>query len=281
MRTAHVRDFYDASTPIYEIFAYSKKTLSIHYGYWEKDTKTVAQAMHNEDQAIIENGKIQKNSLVLDAGCGVGGSSIYIAQKTGARIVGISLSPSQVKLARKYAKMKKVDNLVKYEVTNYNQTSFPDNTFDVVYGIESICYAFPKIDFLKEAYRILKPGGRLVISDGFRKRDLHTEAEREIVENFIYGFALQEMVSMAEMKEQINHAGFTKIHSQSKLNEVLPSVKYYYYLSKIFLPFARAFKNLHPSMLAMYRNGIACINAYLGIKAGIADYGIMVATKVH
>jgi tocopherol O-methyltransferase len=279
MSTARVRQFYDASTPIYEIFAYTKNALSIHYGYWEKDTKTIEQAMYNEDRAVIETGNIRKGQLILDAGCGVGGTSIYIAQQTGARVVGISLSPKQVLLARKYAKRKNVDHLVKYEVADYTRTDFPDNTFDVVYGIESICYAFPKTEFLKEAYRILKPGGRLVISDGFRKRNLHTESERNIVEKFLYGFALQEMISIPEMTEQIHRTGFTKVHSHSKLEKVLPSVKYYYSLSKVFLPWAGLFKKFHPSILAMYRNGVACVNAYLGIKAGIADYGLVWAIK--
>ena len=53
------------------------------------------------------------------------------------------------------------------DIINYYQDCQKDETFDVVYGIESVCHAFDKKAFLEEAWRVLKPGGVLVILDGF------------------------------------------------------------------------------------------------------------------
>ncbi len=111
---------------------------------------------------------IKPDDTVLDAGCGVGGSSIFLASTLGCRVTGITLSERQVNLAIENAKKtENIDGLVDFKVMNYYATDFPDASFDVIWGCESICYADSKEQFIKEAYRLLKPGGRLVVADGF------------------------------------------------------------------------------------------------------------------
>ncbi|MBC7872682.1 MAG: methyltransferase domain-containing protein, partial [Ferruginibacter sp.] len=141
-------------------------SLAIHFGYWDAKVKSFPQSLLRMNEVMIAAAAIRSSDKVLDAGCGVGGSSIFMATVLGCRVTGITLSDRQVEHAIINAKAKGVDNLVDFKAMDYCATDFPDASFDVVWGCESICYADSKEQFIKEAFRLLKPGGRLVIADG-------------------------------------------------------------------------------------------------------------------
>ncbi len=105
---------------------------------------------------------------MLDAGCGLGGSAIWLAQQFGAEVVGVNLVASQVYRARRSAYRHGVSDRVRFERRDFTRTGFPEGNFDVVWAIESICHTSDKPAFLVEARRLLKPGGRLVVADLFR-----------------------------------------------------------------------------------------------------------------
>jgi cyclopropane fatty-acyl-phospholipid synthase-like methyltransferase len=125
---------------------------------------------------------------VLDAGCGVGASSIYLARTFGCRVDGITISPRQVGFARRNAARAKVGHLVEFHEMDYLATSFPDATFDVVWGLESICYAESKERFIRESHRVLKDGGRFVVADGYASRRDYSDTEKKMMDKWLDGW---------------------------------------------------------------------------------------------
>jgi ubiquinone/menaquinone biosynthesis C-methylase UbiE len=136
-------------------------------GYYDTSIKSHEESLLRLNEVIFDIAKIRQNDLVLDAGCGVGGSSIWLAKLKGCKVIGISLAKKEIKLARKFSKQNKVDNIIRFEAMNMINTNFPDNFFNVIIAIESTCYIINKLFFLREASRILKQGERLIISDYF------------------------------------------------------------------------------------------------------------------
>ncbi len=143
------------------------KSLAIHYGYRDHKARNFRTSLQRMNEVMAETAKITSSDQVLDAGCGVGGSSIFLAATIGSNVTGISLSERQVQQALDNAVKRGVSEKVKFEVADYCRTPFPDASFDVVWACESSCYADDKALFVKEAYRLLRPGGRLVVADGF------------------------------------------------------------------------------------------------------------------
>src|SRR3989344_7033597 len=185
-----VSDYYDYMLPFYRFFWHvDSDSNAVHYGFWEDRTKSFKESLLETNKFLSEKVKLSKNDFVLDAGCGIGGSSIWIAKNIGAKVVGITLSKRQAEKALSLAKKNEIENLVSFSVMDYLKTNFSDETFDVVWAIESVCYTPDKSNFLHEAQRILKKGGRVIVGDGFLLREPRNEKERKIVDDFTDGFA--------------------------------------------------------------------------------------------
>jgi cyclopropane fatty-acyl-phospholipid synthase-like methyltransferase len=272
-----VAAFYDASNLIYRLFVYNALSLGIHYGFWDQDTTSIHHALLNENREVMELAKIRETSRVLDAGCGVGGTAIYIAKHTGAHVVGLSLSARQIASAKRHAIRYSVADRTDFLVGTYMHIPAPAQTYDAVYGIESVCHAQPLEQFLQEAYRVLKPGGRLVIADGYRKRDPQNEQEEKVYRRFLYGYCLEHIGSAADMTGQLMRTGFTGVREINRLAAVTPSVRHFAAKARVFTPMAAALRHAHPVFAAAYRNGVAATAAYQTIQNGTIDYAIHVA----
>jgi MPBQ/MSBQ methyltransferase len=102
---------------------------------------------------------------ILDVGSGIGGSARQMAQRwpATAHVTGITLSNAQVARATSIACTQGVSN-VAFFTCDAQRLAFADETFDVVWAVESECHMPDKAQFVREMVRVLKPGGSLVIA---------------------------------------------------------------------------------------------------------------------
>jgi cyclopropane fatty-acyl-phospholipid synthase-like methyltransferase len=228
-----VEKYYEKTHFWYRLLWY-RKDLAIHYGFWDTTTRSQFEAVINENRFLAEQAQITQNDHVLDAGCGVGGSAIWLAKTIGCHVLGITISPSQVKAARKNAVKNGVSELVSFELIDYMSTSFPYSTFDVVWGIESFCHAPSKRALFKELWRILKPGGRIVIADGFQKREPHTLSEQKTLLSFFNGLAVYDIPQWDEYEKILHETGFKNIRRWDKTDAVRPSAQRIFWIGVFF-----------------------------------------------
>jgi cyclopropane fatty-acyl-phospholipid synthase-like methyltransferase len=200
-----VEKYYNDTLQLYNFF-YSNDAL--HYGFWHKDTKKLSDAIKNTNIFVAELLDLNKDDYVLDAGCGVGGTSLFMAEKFKAKITGITLSAKQLIQAKRKAAKKKLDKLVNFEKMDFNKTAFQNETFTKIFGLESVCYAYDKLDFLKEAYRILKVGGKIVVADGFLSKRQLTEEEDVIYKKCLLGWKVDNLSHRDDFFKYLEKAGF-------------------------------------------------------------------------
>jgi tocopherol O-methyltransferase len=107
---------------------------------------------------------VRQASHILDVGCGIGGSSLYLAQKFDAAVTGITLSPVQARRATERAQAAHLMTPAQFLVADALQMPFGDQSFDLVWSLESGEHMPDKLKFLEECDRVLKPGGTLVMA---------------------------------------------------------------------------------------------------------------------
>jgi cyclopropane fatty-acyl-phospholipid synthase-like methyltransferase len=271
-------DYYRDTENAYKDSWDLNNSLAIHYGYWDNQVKSFSQSLLRMNEVMMEAAAIKQTDKLLDAGCGVGGSSIFLASVLGCNVTGITLSEIQAEQATANAKQKGVESLVNFKVMDYCATDFPDASFDVVWGCESICYADDKQQFIK-AYRLLKPGGRLVVADGFVTKSEYND--RPVIRKWLDGWQVKTLESPSRFKNLLELEGFRNIaytdiskyvtHSSRRL------LKYYFLAKCYLLGKTLTFSN---KSTAMQRKNIkACWYQYWGLKLQFWQYGIFISQK--
>lgn len=186
-----VARYYDKVQWLYNLGWSSGGTRSLHYGLWWDDTRSLAVAIANGDRFVAEKLAVNASDHVLDMGCGVGGTSVYLAKTFGCRVTGITVSRVQLEQAAKYAAASGVGHLVKFELMDFTTMTFRDAMFTKAFTQETANYAADKRTLVREAHRVLVPGGCYVSLDAFQRRDEHPGEEEARLRRVLRGWACE------------------------------------------------------------------------------------------
>jgi tocopherol O-methyltransferase len=138
----HVRklvSYFEDTKRDYRLWWMTSTALAMHFGFYDEQTRNHAEALVNMNRALASRAELKSGDRVLDAGCGVGGSAIWLARELGAGVVGVNVVPGDIERGRRYARRRNVDDRVRFELQDMTRTDFPDENFDVVWAIESVC----------------------------------------------------------------------------------------------------------------------------------------------
>ncbi len=278
-----IQQFYDASSGLWE----SIWGEHMHHGYYGVDGKKKIDRRQAQIDLIEEllrwsggsscDGQAPK---IIDIGCGIGGSSLYLAEKLQAEVVGITLSPVQANRAQERAAAAGLKDRTTFKVANALAIPYEDNTFDVVWTLESGEHMPDKTKFLQECYRVLKPGGRLIFAtwchrptDG--EAGLLTSAEIKHLDQIYEVYCLPYVISLPEYEAITTACGFQGMRSTDWSVAVAPFWEVV--IDSSITPEA---------ILGLFKAGWKTIQAALSLKLmsqgyerGLIRFGLITATK--
>src|SRR5579863_1386327 len=171
-RQISLEQYYSEAGPDYGAWS---RGFNMHFGYYRAgmnplDRETMLEQMNAEVLTRLQLEGIAQPQL-LDLGCGLGATLRSLARRLpNAKLFGVTLVPWQVEQARARNKAAGYRQRICLIEGDYEDTSLlPQSSYDGVYALESSCHAHgaDKGALLRQAYGLLRPGGRLVVADGF------------------------------------------------------------------------------------------------------------------
>ncbi len=241
-----IQQFYDASSGLWE----QVWGEHMHHGYYGPRGDRALDRRQAQIDLIEEllawtsaqlsmelTGKV---STILDVGCGIGGSSLYLAQKFNAAATGITLSPVQAARATERAREAGISvssvpsggeltsgPRAEFRVANALELPFADNSFDLVWTLESGEHMPDKKKFLQECYRVLAPGGALMMATWCHRpvappAEPLSDRERHQLMEIYKVYCLPYVISLPEYETIAREIGFQGIQVADWSEAVAP-----------------------------------------------------------
>lgn len=201
----------------------------MNWGYWKEDTLDVSTSQIDLIKKMMEGTKLE-NKNVLDVGCGVGGTAIFIQKFFSTKsIIGVNISAQQIQMANKLAIQENCSDNIQFKVANASQLPFKKQTFDVIIVIECAFHFVRKDLFIQEAYRVMKPGGKLIIADInlTENSNLVDKYENKLIE-FYEGLQIPDLAKISDWNYLFENNKFSKAsvediteYSAISLNQII------------------------------------------------------------
>lgn len=205
----------------------SAKAISARVGYSAGELDAVPEGANmglgcGNPQAIA---MLKKGEVVVDLGAGGGFDCFLAARQVGPRgkVIGVDMTPEMVSKARENAQKGKSTN-VEFRLGEIEHLPVADNTADVILSNCVINLSPDKPQVYRDAFRVLKPGGRLAISDVVAVKPIPNAVRRDLEK---HSGCVSGAATAAELKRMMKSAGFQKIQVITK-EESVAFIRYWF-----------------------------------------------------
>jgi tocopherol O-methyltransferase len=272
-----IQAFYDASSSVWEQIWGEH----MHHGYYGADgtlKKDRREAQIDLIEELLQWADVQQASEILDVGCGIGGSSLYLAARYRASATGITLSPKQASRATERARAAGLAASTRFLVADALNMPFADNSFDFVWSLESGEHMPDKAKFMQELCRVVKPGGKvLMVTWCHRPTDQQplTADEQNHLQEIYRVYCLPHVISLPEYEQIARSLPLQDIRTADWSTAVAPF--WDMVIDSAFTPAA---------IVGLLFSGWQTIEAALslnlmksGYERGLIRFGLLCATK--
>jgi len=217
-----VNEYYDNNSALFLKLGVDKSHFNIHQPLWTSETSNYAEAVNHSNLQIantidetFENA-ISEPAKIVDLGCGVGGSLIYLQQYFKSKkyeFEGLTLSQKQVDISKKI--MKQLDITVNIKQGNFQNTFRHFKNVDVIYMIESFLHSPNYKQLLEEVSKTLRHNGLFIIVDDFINIKATNSKEKKWIQQYKEKWLIG---SLLEMEELLNTSEKNELQLVSSKN---------------------------------------------------------------
>ncbi|HEX9953509.1 MAG TPA: methyltransferase domain-containing protein [Rubricoccaceae bacterium] len=178
----------------------------VHHGLFATGRETVAEATDALAVRVVAASGVQRGERAVDIGCGYGGTASVAAFRTGAHVLGLTLSEAQAAEARARPVPEGVP-APEFFVQDWLANGLPDAAFDAAWAVESTTHMHDRPRVFTEAARVLRPGSRLVLCVWMTREHPGPAETRWLLEPICREGRLAGMGSASENRAWLEGAG--------------------------------------------------------------------------
>jgi MPBQ/MSBQ methyltransferase len=279
-----LEQYYSEAGPDYAAWS---PEFNMHFGYYRAGANPLNREAMLEQMNAEVLVRLQVDGTcgprLLDLGCGLGATLRSFARRLPhSQLLGVTRVPWQVEQARALNASAGYRDRIDVVEADYENTPLGCSSFDGVYALESSCYArgSDKCMLLEEAHRLLRPGGRIVVVDGFLIGDFFNEAQRHIYRNVCECWVVEEFAELQRFVRCLEKLEFSEITVEHLQMRVAPSVMHVPWVSLKFLLTEVVF-GTRPMTRARWNNVLApLLLPLVSAPLGPLSYCMVSATKI-
>lgn len=203
------------------------------FGWWEK-AEYYYDACREEAERFAAEGRFDTAQTLLDVGCGCGEQDFFWKKKfPSLQIVASDITPMQIDIARKRAEKERAD--IDFSVCDACSLPYPDNTFDRVSALDCAFHFNTRGKFLREAFRVLKPGGLLILTDMLPAEGEEWNRKDQMEGRQGLYFPEANVWTYSRYRRELEAAGFSDIRSR-EAGHIVYKGFVRYWLARFFHP---------------------------------------------
>ncbi len=269
-----IAEFYDSSTDLW-LHNWGDH---MHHGYYGPAgdlKKANVAAQIDMIEALLEQGGVHSAKRILDLGCGVGGSSRYLARKFVSAAVGCTLSDLQLKRGQELNRKAGLEAQVTLLQQDMMTVKLTD--FDLVWSLESAEHIADKAQLFTNIQRSLVPGGKVVMATWCISKSYQemTAKEKKLLSRIQRWYHLPNLTTIAHLEDHAKAAGFTSIATADWSAAVAPFWKAVLRSAFTWRGMGGLLKSNRGTLLGAW----AIQFMQRGFDRGIIKYGVLTAVK--
>ena len=278
-----LEQYYSEAGPDYGAWS---REFNMHFGYYRAGANPLRREAMLEQMNLEVLARLRLHGAaepqLLDLGCGLGATLRSFARRVPrAGLLGVTRVPWQVQQARALNQAAVYGDRIDVVEADYEHSDLPGSSYDGVYALESSCHAHgaDKRVLLEEMYRLLRPGGRLIVADAFIAGKFATKLQNQVYGKLCECWVVEQFAQLSLFTARLQQLGFSEISVERLQMRVAPSVAHVPWVSLKFL-ITDVLCGNRPMTRARWNNVLAPLVAPLvSAPLGPLTYCMITATK--
>jgi tocopherol O-methyltransferase len=197
----------------------------LHHGYWENG-ESIGRAQIKLMEKLAEKAAIPRGATVLDIGCGLGGSALWLAEKYNCLVTGLTISPVQARMATSRARARNLADRIRFLVSDANVWAPQAESADAIWIMESSEHFRDKPKFFERCALAIKPGGVLAVCAWLRGKESAAPDQRRLVEAIGRAMLSASLDTLDQYVDWMRRAGLSVQTAEDITANIAPTWEY-------------------------------------------------------